>query len=184
MCQARLKHWAGLPGVAGHAKENRELWGGSEVKLVTSEERWRGQARRSMPRLANRDRSVDCPSGISLPVSCALDMHCYKQMFHDAWMKDGGSRTRHEPCVPFRLEFTLICFSGFDPWLGWMLCQQGEWWHVAPRCGVMLAFWPASLCVAKSSRTPLPWLAVHTIAPWFLFCTHKNQLPHISKGSI
>lgn len=182
---ARLKHRAGLPGVAGPAKKNRELWGGSEAKLVTSEERWRGQAWRSVPRLANRDRSVDCPSGISLPVRCALGVHCYEQMFHDAWMKDGGSRTGHELCVPFRLEFTLICFSGFDPpRLGWTLCWQGEWWHIAPRCCVALAFWPASLCVAKSCHTLLPRLAVHTIAPWCLFCTYKNRLPHTLKGSI
>lgn len=43
-------------------------------------------------------------------------------------MKDGGSCTGHELCVPFRLEFTLICFSGFDPpGLGWTRCRRGEW---------------------------------------------------------
>lgn len=90
MRQARLKHRAGLPGVAGPAKKNRELWGGSEAKLVTTEERWHGQAWRIVPRLANRDGSVDCPAGISLPARRALSTRCYEQMFRDAWMKDGG----------------------------------------------------------------------------------------------
>lgn len=59
------------------------------------------------------------PFGISLPVCCKLSAHCYEQMFHDAWMKDGGLHPGHEFCVPFRLEFTSICFSGFDlPMLG------------------------------------------------------------------
>lgn len=159
----------------------RWVWG----ELVTSEERRRGQVWRSAPRLANRECSVDCPSGISLQVRCFLRACCYEQMFHDAWMKDGGSHTGHELCVHFRLEFALICFSGFDlPGLGWMLRWWGEWWHIAPRCVVTLACAPTSLCVAKSSHTLLPWLAVHTIAPWYLFCTYKNLLPQALKGSI
>lgn len=63
---AWLKHWAGLPGVAGPAKNNRALrwvWGKAGHRRGAAARPSRG----SVPWLVNRALSIDGPSGISLP---------------------------------------------------------------------------------------------------------------------
>lgn len=132
-------------------------------------------SQRSVPWLVNRARSVDGPSGISLPARRALGTRCSEQMFREAWMRDGGSRTGHELCVPFSPGLALICFSGFDPPRpGWTLCQRRE-------CHAGLQARPASVRPRPVTRC-VPSSSSHRCTS--ALCTYKIPLPHTLKGSI
>lgn len=122
------------------------------------------------------------PLAFPFPRRPALGLRCSRQMFREAWMRDGGCSSGHGLCVPFSPGLALVCFSGFDPPRpGRTLCQRGEC-----RSGVQAR--PASVRPCPVTRCFLSSSSHHRTLVLCTYkiplCTYETSLSHGLKGKI